>query len=251
MKFSVCTDALFGGMNTADAIQKCAALGFEAIEFWVWSSKDMKAVKEAADAAQIKIAGFCTKNMVLTDPSERNAYLEGLSESIEVAKAAGAGILISQVGPDTGLPRQEQYESIIEGLWAAAPLLKGTGITLAIEPLNLLYDHAGYFLSSSSEGFKIIKEVGCANIKILFDIYHQQITEGNLIQNITENIDLIGHFHVAGNPGRHEPFIGEINYKEVFAAADKAGYKGYAGLEYWTSENVEESLKKCLELYEG
>jgi len=249
MKFSVCTDALFGGMNTADAIQKCAALGFEAIEFWVWSSKDMKAVKEAADAAQIKIAGFCTKNMVLTDPSERNAYLEGLSESIEVAKAAGAGILISQVGPDTGLPRQEQYESIIEGLWAAAPLLKGTGITLAIEPLNLLYDHAGYFLSSSSEGFKIIKEVGCANIKILFDIYHQQITEGNIINNIRDNMEYIAHFHAAGHPGRHELTESELDYRYIFNEIDKLNFNGYTGLEYFPLQKPEiglETLKRTV-----
>ena len=122
-------------------------------------------------------------------------------------------------------------------------------MVLLLEPLNVLVDHKGYFLYRSDEAFEILREVNSPDIKLLFDIYHQQITEGNLIRNIVANIDLIGHFHVAGNPGRNEPYIGEINYVEVFKAADEAGYTGYAGLEFWAKGDIEESLKNCLALY--
>ncbi|NLA77243.1 MAG: hypothetical protein GX851_05355, partial [Clostridiales bacterium] len=100
--------------------------------------------------------------------------------------------------------------------------------------------------SSSYEGFGIVREVGSGNVKLLYDIYHQQITEGNLIPNIIKNIGLVGHFHAADNPGRHEPGTGEINYKNVFSAIDKSGYDGYIGLEYEPTLNSAESLKSLI-----
>jgi len=111
---------------------------------------------------------------------------------------------------------------------------------LVLEPLNVYVDHVGYYLYSSQEGFDIVEAVGSKNVKLLFDLYHQQIMEGNLIRNSTNNIYKIGHFHAAGSPGRHELYIGEVNYPEVFKAIDEAGYRGYVGFEYFP---VEESTK--------
>ncbi len=133
----------------------------------------------------------------------------------------------------------------IDGLTAAAPLLEAAGIVLVVEPLNELIDHQGYFLVKSEEAFDIIQQVGSPNIKILFDIYHQQISEGNLINNILPNIEYIGHFHAAGNPGRNELQSGEINYPQVFAAIRKSNFTGHVGLEYWpSSENIIEPLQE-------
>jgi hydroxypyruvate isomerase len=112
-----------------------------------------------------------------------------------------------------------------------------------LEPLNTLKDHRGYFLASSYEAFEIIEEVGSPAVKVLYDIYHQQITEGNLIPTITENIGLIGHFHVADVPGRHQPGTGEINYKNVFAAIDGSGYNRYVGLEYGPTVATADTIK--------
>ena len=92
----------------------------------------------------------------------------------------------------------------------AAEIVEKENMNLVIEPLNLLVNHPGYHLSTSEDSFDVIDKIGSDNVKILFDIYHQQITEGNLIQNITENINKIGHFHAAGNPGRNEITKGEI-----------------------------------------
>ena len=99
-------------------------------------------------------------------------------------------------------------------------------------------------MSSSAEAFEIIEEVGSDRVKVLFDIYHQQITEGDLIRNIRENISRIGHFHAAGCPGRHELDTGELNYPNIFHAIREAGYTGYVGLEYFPEKPVLEGLRK-------
>ncbi len=117
---------------------------------------------------------------------------------------------------------------------------------LVFEPLNTLVDHKGYYLYSSEEAFRIADQVNSPKVKVLYDIYHQQITEGHLIKRITKNIDKIGHFHAAGNPGRHELYFGEINYSEVFKAIDETGYTGSIGLEYFPIEEPEKGIKAYL-----
>ena len=243
MKYSVCVDALFWGLDFIEAMKTVKECGIDSIEFWGWDSKDIGTICKAKDALGMKIIGCCTKEFNLVDPEKRSAYIDGLSASISVANKLGASCLITQVGDDTGAPRSEQKQSIIDGLRSCVPILKETGITLLVEPLNTLVDHKGYFLSSSEEAFDIIKAVGSDHVKVLFDIYHQQITEGNLINNIKENIKLIGHFHAAGNPGRNELNKGEINYQNIFAEIQKLEYDGYAGLEFFPTADAKEAIK--------
>ena len=125
----------------------------------------------------------------------------------------------------------------MEGLREAAPFLEKAEVTLVIEPLNERVNHPGYYLVQSDEAFQIIDEVNSDNIKVVFDIYHQQISEGDLIENIRSNIDRIGHFHAAGNPGRHELQKGEIAYPYIFEQIQTAGFTGYVGLEYWPTDS--------------
>ena len=113
---------------------------------------------------------------------------------------------------------------------------------MVVEPLNLRVDHQGYFLSGSDEAAEILKEVGSPNVKMLFDIYHQQITEGDLIRRIQKYLPCIGHFHAAGNPGRHELYQSEINYPYVFQAIENEAYEGYMGLEYFPEDAPEAGL---------
>jgi hydroxypyruvate isomerase len=117
-----------------------------------------------------------------------------------------------------------------------------------LEPLNTKVDHAGYYLQTAKEGFEILDEVASPAVKMLFDIYHHQIMEGNVIQDITKNISKIAHFHVADVPGRHEPGTGEINYANVFRAIAGSGYQGFVGLEFKPSKSAEETLKDVLKL---
>jgi len=118
---------------------------------------------------------------------------------------------------------------------------------MVIEPVNLI-DHKGCFLSRCEEGFKLIREVGSPNVKLLYDFYHQQITEGNLIGNAIKNFDLIGLFHVGDVPGRHEPGTGEINYKNIFKALKEKGYEGYIGLEFMPTIDHVDAVRQTIKL---
>ena len=246
MKLSVCVEALFNGWDITEGMKAIKEAGVDAFEFWGWWGKDLDEIKRAKEESGLELSAFCTRMISLVDSTLREDYIKGLKETIQVAKDLGCKNLISQVGNEiSGVSREEQRNSLVEGLKACRPILEDEGITLLVEPLNTLVDHKGYYLYSSAEAFEIIDEVDSPNIKVLFDIYHQQIMEGNLIANITGNIDKIGHFHAAGNPGRHELTIGEINYPNVFKAISESGYKGYIGLEY---SPLEEPVKGLLEV---
>lgn len=237
-KPSVCIDAVFEGKPFNEACTAVQRAGISAIEFWGWWDRDLQELQLAQKSNGLQISACCTKFISLVDPALRSAYLEGLKESIAAAKKLGTKTLISQVGDfREGVPREKQRKSLIDGLKEAALLLEAANVTLVIEPLNELVDHKGYFLIRSDEAFEIVDEVASPNVKVIFDIYHQQISEGHLIKNIVSNIDKIGHFHAAGNPGRHELQHGEINYPAVFKAIQETGFEGYVGLEYWPLDN--------------
>ncbi len=250
MKASVCIDAVLSKLSINDALDLVSRCGIPAFEFWKWWEKDLVQILKARDQFQLQIAACCTKFITLVDPSSRSNYLRGLEESIAAAKRLECPTLISQVGDfRPGITREAQHQSLVDGLRAAAPLVEAAGINLVIEPLNELVDHAGYYLIQSQEAFQIIDEVNSPRIQVVFDIYHQQISEGNLIHNITENISKIGHFHAAGNPGRHELTIGEIHYPSIVEAIHATGYEGYFGLEYWPVFEPEAGLQRVADWF--
>lgn len=242
MKLSVCIDAMMSGISLEEALMRLKRIGVEAFEFWGWWDKDMDALYSAVKSTGLVPVAMCTKMVSLTDPARREAYLLGLRESVAAAQKIGCKTLISQTGDDTGADRTFQHQSLADGLRAAAPILEAAGVTLVVEPLNTYVDHKGYYLSSSTEGFALIEEVGSPKVKLLYDIYHQQIMEGNIIDTVTKNIEKIGHFHAAGVPGRHELQSGELNYRAIFDAIDAAGYAGHIGLEYFPKGVPEEGI---------
>ena len=206
-------------------------------------------MKNACAETGVELLSMCTTEFRMTDPAFRKAWLEGLRESCTAARRAGVKRLITQVGQDTGAPREAQHESIAAALREARPILEDSGVTIMIEPLNTLVDHKGYYLWSSAEAFALIREVGHPLVKVVYDIYHQQVMEGNIIPSIVNNLDCIAHLHSAGHPGRHELQYGENDYKVIFAAVDKAGYRGACGLEYGPLMDAEESLREAKRIY--
>lgn len=243
MTYSVCIDSVFGRIDPAESIRTVRDAGFTAVEFWSWHDRNLDALSAAVKENDVTIASFCAKAVSLVDPGKRSAYITALRESIAVARKLGSKHMIAQTGQDNGRDRREQHESIVAGLKEAKPFLEDAGITLLLEPLNTYIDHKGYYLWKSSEAYEIIDEVSSKNVRVLFDIYHQQIMEGNLIPNIQAGKDRIAYFHVAGHPGRHEPDIGEIHYPAVIEAISQTGYDGFIGLEYFPLKNPLESLR--------
>ena len=249
MRFCVPIPCFFGNMPFQDAIRRVKELGFDAVETYDWKTLDMDAVRAACEETGVELLSMCTTEFRMTDPTFRSLWLEGLKESCEAAKKLGVGKLITQVGPDTGAERAVQHEAIVQTLKDAKPILDTYGVVLMLEPLNTYINHPGYYLTSSAEAFDIVREVDHPCVKIVFDIYHQQVMEGNIISNVTNNLDCIAHLHAAGNPGRNELQYGEINYHAIFDAIDKAGYTGACGLEYFSLLPPEESLLETKRLY--
>jgi len=251
MRFCIPVPCFFGGMDFADAIRKIASFGFDAAETYKWKGLDFDAVRGACEETGVELMSMCTTEFNLTNPDKRTAWLDGLKESCEAAKKMNVKRLITQVGNDTGARLEFQHESIVKGLCAAKPILDEYGVTVMIEPLNTYVNHPGYYLTSSVEAFDIIREVNSPFVKVVYDIYHQQIMEGNIIPNVTKNLDCIAHLHGAGHPGRNEFQFGESDYKVIINAIDKAGYTGALGLEYRPLLGAEESLREFKRIYMG
>ncbi len=249
-EFSVCIEMIFRDRPFLERIDAVADVGLKAIEFWNWPDKDLGAIRERAAARGVRVATFALDTRVpLVAEAGTAEFLEGVRASLDAARRLEVGTLLCTVGQELeGVERAAQHRAIVAKLKAAAPLLEAAGVTAVVEPLNVLVDHRGYFLATSAEGLEIVDEVDSPNVRLLFDIYHQQITEGNVTQNLTTHIDRIGHVHAADVPGRHEPGSGELNYTNIFKALAGAGYTGYIGLEYRPSGDAAESLRQTMRM---
>lgn len=247
VRLSVCIEMVYDDEPFHERIHRAADAGVAAVEFWDWRGKDLDAIETAADESDVRIVG-CTAGGVLTDPDAADEATATIRESIDAAADLGCSTLIATTGPDQeGLDRKTQHENIVDVLSRVAPAAEESGVTLALEPLNTAVDHPGYYLQTAGEGFEIIEAVGSENVALLYDVYHQQITEGNVIATITENIELIGHVHIADVPGRHEPGTGEVNYENVFDALDEAGYSGYVGCEFSPTDDPDGAMATVID----
>ena len=234
VNFSVCIEMIYRELPFLERIDAVAESGFSAFEFWDWRSKDIEGIIKRKQKYNLNVSAFMIEPMGrIVDYKTKEEFIRGFKSSLKISKKLECPNLLVTVGNEVkDLKRKKQHENIVKCLRDVAKLAEKDDVTLVMEPLNVLVDHKGYYLYSSSEGFDILKEINSPNVKLLYDIYHQQITEGNLIETITKNINLIGHFHIADVPGRHEPGTGEINYVNVFRSIDKTNYNGYVGLEF-------------------
>lgn len=249
MRLCVPVPCFFGGIPFHDAIRRVGALGFDAAETYAWKGLDFAAVRAACEESGVELLSMCTTEFRMTDPAFRRVWLAGLRESCAAAKELGVRRLITQVGPDTGAERAMQHATIVRTLEEAKPILEEYGVTIMLEPLNVLVNHPGYYLVHANEAFDIIHEVDHPLVKIVYDIYHQQVSEGNIIPSVVNHLDCIAHLHSAGHPGRNELQYGESDYRVIFAAIDRAGYTGSCGLEYKPLLPPEESLMEAKKIY--
>lgn len=245
MFFSPCISSLFSGKQVYECLRLIRDAGYERYEFWSWWDQDIDKIAAMQDELGLKLAAMCTRFIPLNDSVRLGEYHNGLEESLQVAQKLGCPVLITQVGQLIEYEnRTLQQKSIINGLRFCEPLLEKYGTTLVIEPLNTKVDHQGYYLENASEAFHIVNAVGSRNVKVLYDIYHQYITEQSPLNEITDNIQNIGHFHLAGYPGRHEPWLdSDIDYRSILRAITNAGYTGGVGLEYYPIESTIEGLR--------
>jgi hydroxypyruvate isomerase len=243
-KLSVRVEPLFRNESLPAQMEKVAQAGYQGFEFGNWRAADPVQITQLKNKLGLECACLVgnravdPKGMTLVNPQDREGFLNEIKASSEAAKRFESTRLVTLTGNAIpSLSRETQHKSIVEGLKAAHDIVAPRGITLIVEPLNTLVNHAGYYLDHTPEAFAIMREVDSPHVKILYDIYHVQIMDGNLIASIRENIRHIGHFHVGDVPGRHEPGTGEINYRNVFRAINDAGFRDFVAMEYVPSKD--------------
>ena len=189
-------------------------------------------------------------NLTSGDASRRDAFVQQVRESVDVAKRVNATWMTVVPGHvDRRLDMGFQTANVIEALKRAAAILEPHGLVIVLEPLNTLRDHPGQFLTRVPQAYAICRAVDSPACKILFDAYHQQITEGNLIPNIDAAWNEIAYVQVGDNPGRKEPGTGEVNYRNVFRHLHARGYRGIVGMEHGNSRPGRDGERAVVDAY--
>ncbi len=188
-------------------------------------------------------------NLASGDNSKREQFLKEIKESVEVAKRINAKWMTVVPGyKDLRLDLSYQTVNVVDSLKYACEILEPHGLIMVLEPLNFL-NHPGLFLTESPQAYEICKSVDSPSCKILFDIYHQQIQEGNLLPNIEKCWNEIAYFQIGDNPGRKEPSTGEINYKNIFKYIYNRGFDGILGMEHGNSKKGRDGEIAVIEAY--
>ena len=248
------------GNNPVDQLQFMADQGFKSFEDNDMRKRPIKLQEKMSQTMQklnIKMGVFVAHEIAWRRPNlasgkkdERDAFLSEIKSSVEVAKRVNAKWMTVVPGlKDFEKNIEYQTINVIETLKRACDILEPHGLVMVLEPLSFS-NHPGLFLTESPQANSICKAVGSPSCKILFDIYHQQIQEGNLIPNIENCWNEIAYFQIGDNPGRNEPYSGEINFKNIFKYIYGKGFKGILGMEHGNSVEGKEGELKVIKAYQ-
>jgi hydroxypyruvate isomerase len=239
-KFAANLSFIFQEVGFLDRFAAAAQCGFKAVEYLGAYDQRPETVAEALTGNGLTQALF---NMPPGDwaagerglaalPGREQEFRAGVDLALTYAKATGCRLLHAMAGlwPE-GRDRAEARRAYVANMRYAADRLAPEGITVIIEPINTR-DIPGYFLNTTSQAMAVINEVGRPNLQLQLDLYHVQIMEGDLAHRIRALAGRYPHIQIAGNPGRHEPDVGEINYPYLFDLLDEIGYAGWIGCEY-------------------
>ena len=242
MKKSICIEMLFTEVPFEERFRLTRESGFDYVEFWSWKDKNVARIKDLCRAHELRVASFSgDQDFSMVDKGQKEDYIAFVKESIEIAKFLNCGHLVVHsnalgeqgvvVNHYAQIDRADKIAAMGDVLQALAPEAEKSKVILALEALNTTMDHVGNFLASTKEAAGLIRSVNSPNIKILYDVYHMQIMEGNIINTLKTYIDAIGYIHIADVPGRHEPGTGEINFTNVMKTLRKLEYDGMIGFE--------------------
>ena len=242
-------------MPKADRIRAVAANGFTAYSFWGSTAEERPAMLRAQQetgltCVSIVGTGSAGSSTGFTRPGQADLLLDQIRERVEIAKQFGVPDLISFVGLyHEDLPWDVQRAGIVDGLKRAGDIAGAAGLTITFEPLS---DRPRRALDRTQEAYPVIQEVDHPNVKICFDIYHLQRTEGNIVLNMRRGFEdnLIKVVQIGDNPGRLEPGTGEINYPFIFGELRRLGYSGYLDTEMGTSSTPEHAMNVARQMSE-
>ena len=226
--------------------------GFTAIEFWDYTdqSRNVKEIAKLCRSLELQIVqftGWQGPSLALMD--NHDVFTESMKRAVEVAHELDAP-MFTVVGHQSvnGVSHEDSIENIKQALMNVAPILEDAEKMLILEPFNPV-DHQGHFLNGSKDALTICRTIDSPSIKINWDLYHMQLTEGNLIDELKSGMDQVGYIQIADVPGRNQPGTGELNYRFIFKEIKKMKYEGYIGLECWPkNKNQEQAIQDLLSL---
>ncbi|MBN2437935.1 MAG: hydroxypyruvate isomerase [Deltaproteobacteria bacterium] len=249
IRFSANLTMLFSDVDFLDRFERAAKAGFKAVEYMFPYTYPKEKLTERLQKYGLQQVLF---NLPAGDwaagdrglaclPGREEEFRNGVGLAIEYAKALGCPLVNCLVGKTPAGAPEEARRTLKDNLRFAASALEKEKIRFLFEPLNIR-DMPGFYLCGTGSALKLIEEVNHPNLWLQYDIYHMQVTEGNLMQTIQENFKRIAHIQIADNPGRNEPGTGEINFPNIFRFLDKIGYSGWIGCEYKPLGKTEEGL---------
>ncbi len=246
-RFAVNVEMWWTRLPFLERLRQAAGLGFPAVEFWPWRNKDVDAIAALCGELGLEVAQFTAWGFVpgMNDPANHDAFLAEVEASCATAKRLGCRLMTVVGGDDQpGMTREEMHAHIVTGLQRAAPIAEAAGVTLILEPMNVRVDHMGHSLYGSEAGVRICRAVESKHVKLNWDLYHMQISEGDLCGHLRDGYDQLGYLQVADHPGRNEPGTGEVHYPRVLRQAFELGYRGYVGLECVPLEDEETAARR-------
>lgn len=251
MKKSICIEKIFLEVPFYDRFKLVKDAGFDYVEFWTWEDKDLDRVAALLKEYHLQVASISGDKIFSPIINEERApYLEYLARSLKAAQVLKCKhVVIHSNGIDKGkvtndgatVSYAKKVASMTRTLGEAARLAEQAGVTLVLEAVNT-YSMPGYFLNTTVEAGDIVRVIGSPNLKILYDIWHMQQMEGNMVHYLTQYSDVLGYVHIGDAPERHEPGTGEINFERIKRTLTSLGYDGIFGFELVPSES---SVKCC------
>lgn len=241
-----------------EKLEAAARAGLQSVElideYATWDDADIARVKKEARSFGLGMdtllgsPGWSKRPVSMVDPAHREAFLADVRQAIGYAqKLEIPQVILMSGNAIAGRTHEEQYASLLEGAKRAGDLAAEAKLTMIVEPLNSLVNHKGFFLTTCTEGLRLIREVDNPHVRLLFDLYHEQVQEGNVIRTLTEAAPYVAVFHVADNPGRNDPGTGEMNYSNIYKAIQKTGFAGYLTMEYLPLGDPVASLTKAVD----
>jgi hydroxypyruvate isomerase len=231
-------------LDTEKTASLLAGMGLGGMDF---AGKNDWSILQKHGLVATLVAGAGSIKKGLNDKSMHGAFLSDFKTNIKAAAEYKWPNVITMAGDRAGISDEEGMDNCQAALKEAVKMAEDSGVTICMELLNSKVDHAGYMCDRSAWGFELCRRVNSPRFKLLYDIYHMQIMEGDLIATIRKNIQHIGHFHTAGVPGRHELDENqEIAYPAVMRAIAETGYQGYVAHEYNPVRDPMESLVQAV-----
>ncbi len=246
-RFAVNTEIWWGSLPFMERVRRTHAAGFPAIEFWPWKGKPLDELGDFCTTSGLEVAQFTAWGFSpgMNEPTQHDTFVKAIEDALAVAQKLKCRKMTVVAGNDIkGRTPREMHDACIVALKRAAPLAESAKVMLILEPMNIRQDHKGHCLYGSPDALRICREVASPMVKINWDFYHMQISEGDLCRRLKEGFDQFGYGQVADNPGRNEPGTGEVQFGRVFRALDELGYHDYVGLECWPKDGEDKAIER-------